>query len=152
MSTDERLLRLENAFATLAELAAQSAVRADATDQRVDILTELMARSLRRTDTLAELVRATSAGLEMLTKLAQSMDERVVTQMDWLNELGAAQANAEARIAALADAQIRTDERIRSIESNLDALSQIAVEIAQAQARTVAQVARHEERLDELQQ
>lgn len=56
------------------------------------------------------------AGIEQsfltLVKLAQSADERLSTQMDWINQLGTAQANADVRIAALADAQIRTEDSL----------------------------------------
>lgn len=87
MSTEERLVRLENAFATL-------------------------------------------------TRLAESMDSRLNTQLSWINSLGEAQANSDAKIAALVDAQIRTEEaQVRTEE--------VLLRLAEAQAHT-------DQRLDEL--
>lgn len=72
----------------------------------------------------------------MLVKLTQSMDERMDTQLSWINQLGEAQAqlseaqaNSEAKIAALADAQIKT-------ESVVAALAERMSELAAAQAHT----------------
>jgi hypothetical protein len=80
MTTEERVLRLENGFATLAELVAQEK---------------------SRTDVLLQIVR--------------DHDERSAQQLTWINELGAAQANADERIAALADAQIKTEEALAQL-------------------------------------
>ena len=41
MATDERLLRLENAYITLSDLAARAEERATKVDERLDTLTEL---------------------------------------------------------------------------------------------------------------
>ena len=74
MTTEERLLRLENAFATLAELAAKSNERHDSADDR----------------------------LEKLLTLALSADERLSQQPTWVNELRVAQtrlAQAQAKLA-----------------------------------------------------
>lgn len=64
-----------------------------------------------------------------LTRVVESIDSRLNTQLGWINSLGeaqvrleAAQANSEAKIAALADAQIRTEEAL--------------TRLAQAQAHT----------------
>jgi chromosome segregation ATPase len=64
-----------------------------------------------------------------LTRLVESMDGRMDQHMAWINQLGEAQANADARIAALADAQIYTEERMARVEMAL-------VSLAEAQART----------------
>jgi chromosome segregation ATPase len=70
-----------------------------------------------------------------LTRLAESMSERMDQHLDWINQLGDAQANADARIAALADAQIHTEERMVRVETALATL-------VDAQARTEAALAR----------
>jgi chromosome segregation ATPase len=80
MSTEERLVRLENAFVNL-------------------------------------------------TRLAESLDERLNTQLSWINSLGEAQANSEAKIAALADAQIKTEDA-------LVRLAEAHTKLAESQAHT----------------
>ncbi len=45
-------------------------------------------------------------------------DERADRHEQWIDELHAAQANSEAKIAALADAQIRTEETLRRLLEN----------------------------------
>ena len=81
-----------------------------------------------------------------LTRLVQSHGERFDTHLDWINQLGAAQAeltvaqaglasaqaeltaaqaNSEGKIAALVDAQIRTEDELR----------RLAEQSAQANAR-----------------
>jgi hypothetical protein len=70
-----------------------------------------------------------------LTRLAESMSERMDQHLDWINQLGDAQVNADARIAALADAQIHTEERMVRVETALATL-------VEAQARTESALAR----------
>jgi chromosome segregation ATPase len=82
--SEERILRLENAMATLAELAAN-------TQGRVTRLEEAYV-------TVVELLRS---------------------HHDGMTELRAAQADADGRIAALADAQIRADERVQTALTQL---------------------------------
>ncbi len=84
MTAEERLLRLENAFATLAELAANQNGRIARLEESFLTLVELARRS----------------------------DERVDQHQEWINQLGAAQAESERKIAALADAQAHTDQRL----------------------------------------
>jgi multidrug resistance efflux pump len=57
-----------------------------------------------------------------LMRLVQSHGERFDTHLDWINQLGtaqaeltAAQANSEQKIAALVDAQIRTEDELRKL-------------------------------------
>ena len=64
-----------------------------------------------------------------LTRLAESLDERLNTQLSWINSLGEAQANSEARIAALADAQIKTEDA-------LVRLAEAHTKLAESQAHT----------------
>jgi multidrug resistance efflux pump len=87
-----------------------------------------------------------------LTRLVQSHGERFDTHLDWINQLGAAQAtlttaqaelasaqaNSEQKIAALVDAQIRTEDELR----------RLAEQSAQANAR-VDRLAEMVERLTE---
>jgi chromosome segregation ATPase len=64
-----------------------------------------------------------------LTRLAESLDDRLNTQPSWINSLGEAQANSEAKIAALADAQIKT-------EGALVRLAEAHTKLAESQAHT----------------
>jgi hypothetical protein len=64
-----------------------------------------------------------------LTRMTESLDERVNTQLSWINLLGEAQANSEAKIAALADAQIKTEDALVQ-------LTQAHTKLAESQAHT----------------
>jgi peptidoglycan hydrolase CwlO-like protein len=71
-----------------------------------------------------------------LTRLAESLDDRLNTQLSWINSLGEAQANSEAKIAALADAQIKTEEALARLaeaqahtDQRLDALIDVVREL-----------------------
>ena len=64
-----------------------------------------------------------------LTRLAESFDDRLNTQLSWINSLGEAQANSEAKIAALADAQIKTEE-------TLVKLAEAHTKLAESQSHT----------------
>lgn len=69
----------------------------------------------------------------LLIQMSQNMDERVDELShrtdERMDELIAAQANAEAKIAALADAQIRTEDA-------LQVLTQRVTELVDTQAHT----------------
>ena len=80
MSSDERILRLENAFSTLTELAARQ-------HERITRLEESFVM-------LVEMTRRHGEGME---------------------ELRAAQAESEHKLAALADAQAHTDRRLDAL-------------------------------------
>lgn len=75
-----------------------------------------------------------------LTRLVQSHGERFDTHLEWINQLGAAQAqltaaqseltaaqaNSEGKIAALVDAQIRTEDELRRLaEQNAQANARV---------------------------
>jgi len=143
MTTEERVLRLENAFATLSEMVAQEASRTDTVVQLVRDHDESMKAEAARTDTLLQLVH--------------DHDTRSETQMTWINSLGArmeelaaAQANADTKIAALADAQIRTEETIARINATQANADTKIVALADAQIRTEEAIARTNEALASL--
>ncbi len=52
MATEERLLRLENAYITLSDLAARAEERATKVDERLDTLTGIALNADERLDTL----------------------------------------------------------------------------------------------------
>lgn len=80
MTTEERLLRLENAYITLSDLAAKADQRQDRTDERMEVLTQLAINTDER--------------MEVLTQLALNFDSR----MDRITET---QARTEANLEAL---------------------------------------------------
>jgi uncharacterized coiled-coil protein SlyX len=94
MSVEDRVIQLESVVATLARLMEKADARA--------------ARDAARTDSLER-------HFKMLTELAVRASERADFADAGLAELRAAQANADARIAALADAQIRTEDALRKL-------------------------------------
>lgn len=134
MTTEERVLRLENAFAALSGLAA---------------------RAQSSTEKIAEMVRAGDERSAILLQLVRSVEERSSTQQEWINQLGAAQANTDVKIAALVDAQIRmadvqanTDAKMATLadaQANTDvkmaALADALIRMADAQADAYAKVA-----------
>ena len=109
MTTEERLLKLENAVATLSD----KAVKADARSGDMD------------------------KHFKMLTELAVSVSERMDTQMEWINTLGTAQANLEVKMAALADAQIHTEEALTSLTVRVDQLTERVDKLADTVERHI---------------
>ncbi|MGB8510932.1 MAG: hypothetical protein WCD76_21340 [Pyrinomonadaceae bacterium] len=102
MTTEERVLRLENAFASLSEIAAKVDLRTDA-----------------------------------VVGMLQNHEERFDDHTDWINQLGAAQAETERKIAALVDAQIRTEDalaRLADAQAHTDAI--VGVLVAKVDALT----------------
>jgi chromosome segregation ATPase len=99
MSTEDRVLRLENAFTTLVELAAEQNRRMNDQQRRVERLEDSLV-------TLIELTRSHHEGLDEVKA-----------------ELRAAQADTERKIGALADAQIHAEERAAGLT---DAMRRLA--------------------------
>jgi len=87
MTEEERNQRFENALATLAELAAVQNRRADAQERRIEGLEEAYA---------------------LLVKLARS-------QQNGMDEIRAAQAETDHRLAALVDAQMHTEQALQRL-------------------------------------
>lgn len=112
MSTEDRVLRLENAFATLVELAAEQNRRMNDHQRRVDRLEESLV-------TLIELTRSHHEGLDEVK--AELMTAQADTERK-MGTLADAQIRAEERAAGLtdamrrlADAQVHTDERLDAL-------------------------------------
>ena len=112
MSEEERILRLENAFAALSELVAHS--------QEVD------ARHDSRLNTLAETNR-------LIVEMIRRHDERV-------DEFQAAREETEHKIAALVDAQIRIEEAhgrgMGELRASLAELAAVVKRLAESQSHT----------------
>ena len=101
MTTEERLLRLENAFATLSEIAGQS-------NNRIDLLIELARSSEERMDQHL-------AWINQLGEAQANSEARIAALAD-------AQIKTDAALTRLAEAQAHTDQ-------GLDALIDIVREL-----------------------
>jgi DNA repair exonuclease SbcCD ATPase subunit len=125
MTTEERVLRIENAFATLSELVAQSHELAAQAQRLAAQSQELASRVSERTTNLER-------SMEILTELARNASERADTHDAWINQLGtgqaelrAAQAESEHKIAALVDSQLLTEETVRALAGRVDSLTSV---------------------------
>jgi ABC-type transporter Mla subunit MlaD len=145
--SEDRILRLENAMATLAEISAQHDERLAAIErsnqrlehtvhkleqgfqgleQSLQTLTELAAGQQERvsavertTQTLAELAADHHQLIANLQRRATGLEESQVmlvemlrTHHDGITEMRAAQANSDAKIAALAESQAHSDRKL----------------------------------------
>lgn len=118
--SEDSILRLENAMATLAEISAQHNERLAAIE-----------RSNQRLEQTVQSLKELTAGVQRrVTRLEESYVtavELLQSHHDGITEMRTAQANADARIAALADAQIRTEAAMeRGNERVQTALAQLA--------------------------
>jgi hypothetical protein len=118
--SEERNLRLENAMATLAEISAQHDERLAAAERTNQTLRELAADHQQLIANMQRRVTGLEESRAMLVELLRS-------HHDGITEMRAAQANADAKIAALAAAQIRTEAAMeRGNERVQAALAQLA--------------------------
>jgi chromosome segregation ATPase len=88
-------------------------------------------------------MKTEAARTDTLLQLVRDHDGRSETQMNWINQLGAAQANTEAKVAAIADGMIHLQEAQANSEAKISAL-------AEAQGRTEEALARLTGRVDAL--
>ncbi len=65
--------------------------------------------------TEAERITRLEQAFVALTDLLQKMDARADRHETWIDELHAAQANTDAKLAALTDAQIQTEAALRRL-------------------------------------
>jgi hypothetical protein len=136
MSTDDRILRLENAMSTLLELAAEQQ-RLSAEQQRQS------AEQQRRTARLEE-------SLVVLIELSRSHNESIDELRSGQIELRAAQTESEQKIAALVDAQIRTEGAHAALADAHAASDQKIAALADAHIRTEDALARLAETVNDI--
>jgi chromosome segregation ATPase len=110
MSDDNRILRIENALATLAELSADHG-------RRVARLEEAFV-------TLVELARSHNEGLDELRAAQAELSTAQVELSTAQVELSTAQAETEHKLAALVDAQIRTEEALSKLTTRVGEIDQ----------------------------
>jgi ABC-type transporter Mla subunit MlaD len=87
MSTDERVLRLENAFATLEELAAKQDSRTSDLEKHFKMLTELAVRADERMDNLEATTSALGANVSALTQIVAEIAANQKRTDESLNRL-----------------------------------------------------------------
>ena len=109
--SEDGILRLENAMATLAEISAQHNERLAAHEERLAAIEHTNQRLEQTVQSLKELTADTHRRVTRLEESYVTVVELLQSHHEGITEMRAAQANADAKIAALADAQIRADER-----------------------------------------
>jgi len=85
-----------------------------------------------------------------LTRLAESLDDRLNTQLSWINSLGEAQANSEAKIAVLVEAQANSEAKIAALADAQIKTEEALVRLAEAHAKLAESQAHTDQRLDAL--
>ncbi|HEX8181515.1 MAG TPA: hypothetical protein VF525_18385 [Pyrinomonadaceae bacterium] len=123
MSTDDRILRLENAMATLAELSANQEgriARLEESTLRLEESTMRMQESMAR---MHESMMSMQGSVTHLQESFVTLVELVRSQDERQDELRAAQAESERKIAALADAHIRTEDALARLTVKVDNLA-----------------------------
>ena len=127
--SEESTSRLENAMATLAETSAQHDERLDAHEEQLAAHKERMAAHEERLAAIErtnEILKALAADAHQLLANMQrrvtGLEEVNATLVkllqhhnDGITEMRAAQANADARIAALAESQAHSDRRLDAL-------------------------------------
>ena len=106
--SEESTRRLENAMAKLAETSAQHDERLAAIERTNEILKALAADAHQL---LANMQRRVTGLEEVNATLVNLLQHH----HDGITELRAAQANADAKIAALADAQIHSERKLNEL-------------------------------------
>ena len=93
----------------------------------------------------------------MLSELVQNHGERFDTHREWLNKLGArmdelaaAQANTEQKLAALVDAQIHTEQQFARLAEAQARTEDELRRLSEAQARSDQRVDRLADRMNSL--
>ncbi len=106
--SEESTRRLEKAMARLAELAAQHDERLATTERTAQTLRELAGAHQQLIANMQRRVTGLEEANVMLVELLRH-------HHDGITELRAAQANADAKIAALAESQAHTDRRLDAL-------------------------------------
>jgi hypothetical protein len=113
--SEDRNLRLENAMATLAGISVQH-------DERLEQHNERLAMMEQTAQTLRDLAAAHQQLLANVQRRVVGLEEINATLVELLGrhhegmtELRAAQANADVKIALLAESQAHTDRRLDAL-------------------------------------
>jgi chromosome segregation ATPase len=120
--SEDRILRLENAMATLAEISAQHNERLAAierSNQRLEQTAQRLEQTAQRLEQNVQALGELTANVQRrVTRLEESyvtVVELLRSHHDGITEMRAAQANAEAKIAALAESQAHSDRKLDAL-------------------------------------
>ncbi len=136
MTTEERVLKLENAFSTLAQLAAES-------NERTSTLAQLAVQSNERTSKLEQNGQALEQSIQLLLELAARQDTRT---SDTEHSIRLLLELAQTQSSRIDD----HDERQRQVAAHLDVLGERMTELAVAQANTEQVMSQLAARVDHL--
>jgi predicted nucleic acid-binding Zn-ribbon protein len=131
MADEERNQRFERALATLSELAANH-------DSRMAALTELAAVQNRRADVHERRIEGLEEAYALLVRLARS-------QQNGMDEIRAAQAETDHKLAALVDAQMQTEQALQRLAGAQERLDKAHERLAESQ-KQLAESQRHSDR------
>jgi chromosome segregation ATPase len=120
--SEDRILRLENAMATLAEISAQHNERLAAierSNQRLEQTVQRLEQTAQRLEqnvqTLGELTANVQRRVTRLEESYVTVVELLRSHHDGIAEMRAAQANADAKIATLAESQTHSDRKLDAL-------------------------------------
>ena len=113
--SEDRILRLENAMATLAEISAQHNERLAAIERSNQRLEQTAQRLEQNVQALGELTANVQRRVTRLEESYVTVVELLRSHHDGITEMRAAQANAEAKIAALAESQAHSDRKLDAL-------------------------------------
>ncbi|HEY9284101.1 MAG TPA: hypothetical protein VIP46_11665 [Pyrinomonadaceae bacterium] len=129
MSSDEAMLRLQNALASLAEMGADHEQRISRMEQAYVAVVEMLRRHDQRVDEFSAMRDETDQ------KLAALVDAQIKAE-DEMSRLRSAQAGTgqtlaetDQKLAALVDAQIRAEDEMNKVREALAELAQAMVSL-----------------------
>jgi predicted nuclease with TOPRIM domain len=103
MSTEDRVLRLENAFSTLVELARTQSERMDEYEHRSEELAVAQKRMDARMEELAEAQKRTEVRMGELAEAQKQTEAHISVLAQVMADLGRAQAHTEAALTSLTE-------------------------------------------------
>lgn len=103
MSTEDRVLRLENSFNVLVELARTQSERMDEYEHRSEELAKAQIQTQARLDELAEAQKQTGARLEELAEAQKQTEAHISVLAQVMAELGRAQTRTEGALTRLTE-------------------------------------------------
>ena len=113
MTPEERLLRLENAFSTLAELAKTQRDRMDNPERRIELLIDLAGGQNVRIKECERLMEETRQTLKEVAEAQKQNGAHLTVLNSIVEELGRAQRRTEEKLA-------ETDEALRTLAATVD--------------------------------
>ena len=117
MTTEERILKLENAFSTLAQLAAGQ-------DERTSSLAQLAAQSNERTSKLEQNGQKLEQSIQLLLEIAQTQSSRIDDHDEHKRQTDAHMDVLGQRMTELVTAQVQTEKMLVALGERVDRLAE----------------------------